>query len=180
MATATLANKSNNKTRCLRAGVFSTVEQAQKAVSGLLAAGFSREQITVVTSDARKAAVFHEFEHQEPAGANTPAAMAAGGAIGATVGSIATGAVGVATGGIPLIVAGGIGLMAGAVWGSFIGAMMTRGIEKEAANFYDQEVQRGKLLVTVDECPRENGPTLEDAERIFAGAGAAPIPLPEG
>jgi hypothetical protein len=106
--------------------------------------------------------------------------MAAGGAIGATVGSIATGAVGVATGGIPLIVAGGIGLMAGAVWGSFIGAMMTRGIEKEAANFYDQEVQRGRLLVTVDECPREHGPTLQDAERVLADAGAAPIPLPEG
>ena len=70
--------------------------------------------------------------------------------------------------------------MAGAVWGSFIGAMMTRGIEKEAANFYDQEVQRGKLLVTVDECPREGGPTLEDAERVLGEAGAAPIPLSEG
>jgi phage tail tape-measure protein len=180
MSTATFANQSNNKSRCLRAGVFSTVEQAQKAVSGLLAAGFSRGQITVVTSDPAKAAFFQEFEHQEPAGVNTPAAMAAGGAIGATLGSIATGAVGVATGGIPLIVAGGIGLMAGGVWGSFLGAMMTRGIEKEAANFYDQEVQRGKLLVTVDECPRENGPTLEDAERALAEAGAAPMPLAEG
>jgi phage tail tape-measure protein len=180
MATATFAEKSaKNKTRCLRAAVFTSVEQARQAVSGLLAAGFTREQITVVTSDPQKAAIFHEFEHQEPAGVNTPAAMAAGGAIGATVGSIATGAVGVATGGIPLIVAGGIGLMAGAVWGSFLGAMMTRGIEKEAANFYDQEVQRGNLLVTVDECV-ENGPTLEDANRVFAAAGAAPMPLPEG
>jgi len=177
MATATLSEK---KGRCMRAGVYATVEAAQKAVSGLLAAGFDREHITVVTSDPRKAAFFHEFEHQEPAGVNTPAAMAAGGAIGATIGSVATGAVGVATGGIPLIVAGGIGLMAGAVWGSFIGAMLTRGIEKEAANFYDQEVQRGRLLVTVDECPRENGPTLLDAERILADAGAAPLPLPEG
>jgi phage tail tape-measure protein len=177
MAAATLAP---NKTRCMRAGVYSTVEAAQKAINGLLSAGFSREHITVVTSDPRKAAIFHEFEHQEPAGANTPAAMAAGGAIGATVGSIATGAVGVAAGGIPLIVAGGIGLMAGAVWGSFIGAMLTRGIEKEAANFYDQEVQRGKLLVTVDECPHEGGPSLVDAERILAEAGAVPIPLPEG
>src|SRR5205814_9732320 len=129
MATATLSEK---KGRCLRAAVFSTVESARQAVSQLLAAGFTRQQITVVTSDPRKATVFHEFEHQEPAGVNTPAAMAAGGAIGATIGSIATGAVGVATGGIPLIVAGGIGLMAGAVWGSFLGAMLTRGIEKEA------------------------------------------------
>jgi len=86
----------------------------------------------------------------------------------------------VATGGLPLLVAGGIGLMAGAVWGGFLGAMMTRGIEKEAANFYDQEVQRGKLLVTVEEKSNHHGPTVADAERIFAQAGAEPIPLPEG
>jgi len=164
----------------MRAGVFSTVEAAQKAVAGLLAAGYSREEITVVTSDPRKAAVFHDFEHQEPSGVNTPAAMAAGGTVGATLGGVAAGAVGLATGGIPLIVAGGIGLMAGAVWGSFIGAMLTRGVEKEAANFYDQEVQRGKLLVTVDECTRSDGPSLGDAERIFAEAGATPLPLPQG
>ncbi len=168
----------------IRAAVFSTVAETRQAVSRLLAAGFTKEQITVICSDDTKERYFREFEHQEQAGANTPAAAATGGAIGATLGSLATGAVGLAIGGVPLLVAGGIGLMAGAVWGGFIGAMMTRGVEKEAANFYDQEVQAGKLLVTV-EAPQAPGlpaacPSLEDAERILAQAGAQPMPLAEG
>ena len=90
------------------------------------------------------------------------------------------GAVGLAIGGLPLIVVGGIGLMAGGVWGSFVGAMMTRGIEKEAANFYDQEVARGNLLVTVEVQVAHAHPSLADAERILAASGAEPLPLPEG
>ena len=177
MSRATLAEKQSQP---IRAAVFSTVEETKNAVSCLLTAGFTRQQITVICSDDTKERYFREFEHQEKAGSNTPAAAATGGAIGATLGSLATGAVGLAIGGVPLTVAGGIGLMAGAVWGGFIGAMMTRGIEKEAANFYDQEVQRGKLLVTVEEHGEHHGPTLADAERVFAHAGAEPIPLTEG
>ena len=176
MSTPTVLEKQQ---RPIRAGVYSTVEQTKEAVSQLLAAGFTKDQITVICSDDTKERHFREFEHQEQAGSNTPAAAAAGGAIGATLGSLATGAVGIAIGGVPLIVAGGIGLMAGAIWGGFIGAMMTRGIEKEAANFYDQEVQAGKLLVTVEN-HHPGHPSLDDAERILAAAGAEPIPLHEG
>src|SRR5262245_37254621 len=135
MSTPTVIEKQQ---RPIRAGIFSTVEETKDVISRLLAAGFTKDQITVICSDDTKERNFREFEHQEQAGSNTPAAMAAGGAIGATVGSLATGAVGMAIGGVPLIVAGGIGLMAGAVWGGFIGAMMTRGFEKAAANYYDQ------------------------------------------
>src|SRR5438105_2379870 len=164
----------------IRAAVYSTVAETKDAVSRLLAAGFTKNQITVICSDDTKERYFREFEHQEKAGSNTPAAAATGGAIGAALGSLATGAVGLAIGGVPLIVAGGIGFMAGAVWGGFIGAMMTRGIEKEAADFYDQEVQAGKLLITVEQTSQRAHPSLSEAERIFAEIGSAPMPLPEG
>jgi len=177
MTRTTIAEK---KQRPVRGGVFSTVPATEEAVRRLLTAGFRKEQITVICSDDTKERYFREFEHQEQAGVNTPAAAATGGAIGATVAGAATGAIGVATGGLPFLVAAGIGIMAGAVWGGFIGAMLTRGMEKEAANFYDQEVQRGKLLVTVEEHDPAHRPTLADAERILASAGAEPLALPEG
>ena len=177
MTRSTLAER---QCQPIRAAVYSTVAETKDAVSRLLAAGFSTDQITVICSDDTKERHFRQFEHQEKAGSNTPAAAATGGAIGATLGSLATGAVGLAIGGVPLIVAGGIGLMAGAVWGGFIGAMMTRGIEKEAANYYDQEVQAGKLLVTVEQCQPDAHPSLDEAERILAQAGAQPVPLTEG
>jgi hypothetical protein len=164
----------------VRAAVFTTPRDANQAVQRLLSAGFSPTQITVICSDENKERYFREFEHQETAGANTPAAAATGGALGATLGGVAAGAVGAATGGLPLLVAGGIGLMAGAVWGGFLGAMMTRGLEKEAADYYDQAVQAGKILVTVEQQHPDQRPTLLEAENVFAAAGAEPLPLPEG
>lgn len=171
---------SSSTTFPVRAGVFPNVASAKDAVQRLLAAGFSHDQITVICSDEHKERYFREFEHQDPAGSHTPAAAATGGALGATIGGVAAGAVGVATGGLPLIVAGGIGLMAGAVWGGFLGAMMSRGLEKEAANFYDQEVQAGKLLVAVEQQHPGERPTLNEAAALLAAAGAEPLPLTEG
>jgi hypothetical protein len=166
--------------RPVRAAVFTSVAKTEEAVINLLAGGFTKDQITVICSDEGRQRHFAEFEHQEPAGANTEAAIATGASIGATLGALGAGAVGLAIGGLPLIVVGGIGLMAGGVWGSFVGAMMTRGFEKEAANFYDQEVARGNLLVTVEVQDAQAHPSLADAELILAASGAEPLPLPEG
>ena len=164
----------------IRAGVFAQVEGARRAVNALLAAGFAPEQITVVCSDEIKERHFKRFEHQRPAGQNAPAAAAAGGSIGAAVGGLATAALGVAVGGPAFAVLGGAGLITGGLVGSFIGAMLTRGMEKEAANFYDQAVQSGKLLVVVEDHRDDSSVRLMQAERVLAEAGAEPMPLMDG
>ena len=69
---ATLANQ-DVQNRPLEVGVFDSVDDAQRAVQGLLAAGFTREHITVICSDDTKERYFSEFEHQQPAGTFTPA-----------------------------------------------------------------------------------------------------------
>jgi len=173
-------NASTMKHVPTRAAVFASVANTREAVDALLGAGFSPEQITVVCSDEVKEAHFKRFEHQAPAGKNTPAAAAAGGSLGAAVGGAAVAALGVAVGGPAFAVLGGAGLITGGLVGSFLGAMLTRGLEKEAANFYDQAIQSGKLLVVVED--HENGAAdrLAEAERLLAQAGAEPMPLPEG
>jgi outer membrane lipoprotein SlyB len=177
MTHATFAEKQQ---RPVRAGVFSTVAATRVAITRLLAAGFKKDQITVITSDPEKIRQFREFEHQDPAGSHTPEAAAAGAAIGATLGGLAATTLAVNAAGLPLFIVGSAGVMAGAVSGGFIGAMMTRSIEKEAANYYDQAVEEGKLLVAVEELHPEQHPPLAEAERILAEAGAEPIPLSEG
>ncbi len=170
--------------RPVRAGVFFSLSATDRAVHGLLAAGFTKEQITVICSDDAKEQHFREFEHQQPAGANTVQAASTGGAFGATLGGATALAMGIAAGGLPLVIVGATGLMAGGVVGGFLGAMLTRGIEKEAANYYDQAVEQGKLLVTVEQTHEtdghETGPSLAEAERVLAEAGAEPLPLVEG
>lgn len=162
---ATALEHSATAQRPIRAGVFSTLGAAHAAVDRLRAAGFSADDLTVVCSDETKEREFREFEHEQPAGTNTPAAAAAGGTVGAALGGVAAGAAGIAAGGL---------------LGGFLGAMLTRGVEKEAANFYDQAVTDGNLLVTVHAEGEDAAAKLARAERILAESGAEPLPLSEG
>lgn len=164
----------------VRVGVFSTIRQADEAVAGLLSAGFTKEQITVMCSDRAKEQHFREYEHRQPAGTNAPMAAATGGAIGSVLGGLAALAGVVATGGVGILVAGPIFAATGAAAGGFVGAMMTRGVEKEAANYYDQAVTRGKILVAAEDQSDHAEQLLARAERVFAEAGAEPIELSEG
>jgi hypothetical protein len=164
----------------IEAGVFSDIEGARRAVHGLVEAGFSTEQITVVCSDDTKERYFREFEHQDPAGTYTTTATIIGGSIGAALGGLSVIATAVATGSLALWAAGPITAWAGGVAGGLVGAMMTRGVEKELANYYQQAVVQGHILVAVEDHRPDNRRSLEAAALILADAGAKPVPLPEG
>jgi hypothetical protein len=159
--------------------VFATVEDARRAVNGLLRAGFANDNITVVCSDETKERYFREFEHQEPAGTYTATATIAGGTIGALLGGVTIVASAVATGSLALWAAGPITAWAGGVAGGLVGAMMTRGVEKELANFYQQAVVDGQILVAAEDSD-SGRPALNEAARILAESGAKPLTLPEG
>ena len=161
-------------------GVFDDIDAARQAVIGLLGAGFSTEQINVVCSDETRERYFREFEHQEPAGTYTPTATIVGGTIGAAVGGLAVVATAAATGSLALWAAGPITAWAGGVAGGLVGAMMTRGVEKELANFYQQAVVNGRILVAAEDNRPNNQRSLAKAAEILARAGARPLPLPEG
>jgi hypothetical protein len=178
-ATTKPAPESRTK-KPVRAAVFSTLAAARKAVKLLQEAGFAEKEITVICSDETKERHFKVFEHQQPAGANTPAAAAIGGTVGATIFGLASIAAGAATGGVPLIVLGGWALATGGVLGGFVGAMMTRGFEREAANYYDQAVIQGQLLVVVEHQGPQEAARMAQAEHILAQAGSEPVALPEG
>jgi hypothetical protein len=175
-----MPDPASTQVRPIRIGIFGSVEKAHRAVQGLLNAGFTKDQITVICSDQHRERLFKEFEHQDPAGTTTPEKAMAGGAIGATLGGLAAVIAAVATGGVVFLIAGGIAVLGGGVAGGLIGAMMSRGVEKELANFYDQEVEKGKLLVAAEDESPTAAAHLIQAERILADADAIPMKLPEG
>lgn len=168
--------------RPIRVGIFDQPDDADTAIAELRAAGFSDDQITVISSEATVQRHFARFEHQDPAGTFTPAAAVTGGALGAGVAGLAT--LGFATlapvGGIVVLLVGGLALWTGGVFGGLVGAMMTRGVEKELANFYDQAVTRGKILVAAEQKDPARHPMLERAASIFAEHGIEPLPMEEG
>lgn len=164
--------------RPIRAGIFSSVTRAEEAIQGLRAAGFPSDEITVVCSREEQRDHFRKFLRQDPAGAHAPAAAITGGAVGAALASVVV--LGAATlVASPLVLAiGGPSIWASGVLGGLVGAMMTRGVDKELADFYHQAVQDGKLLVAVEVAPEHEHQTeLHEAERILSAAGAEPIAL---
>jgi hypothetical protein len=159
--------------------VFSTIAGAEAAVARLLLESFTREEISVVCSDETKERYFREFEHQTPSGKNTPLAAAMGGAIGATVGGLSAVAAGVASGTPEQAFTIGAATWTGGILGGFVGAMLTRGGEHELADYYDQAVVQGKILVGVDVHGDKAEARRGRAAEILASAGAEPLPLEE-
>ena len=167
--------------RKFRIGVYDDVANADRAVAGLLAAGYAKEEISVVCSDEARERLFRDFDHEEPAGTETPRRALAGGITGTAIGALLGAATVVATGGLSLVVIGSM-LGTGALFGTFVGAMTSRGVENEVADYYDQAVRRGKILVAAepDEDRDDMRQRLATAERVLREAGAEPVPLPEG
>ena len=164
----------------VRIAVYDTVDQAERAVRELRAAGFTHDEISVLCSDEHKLAHFHDVQTPAQAGSHTAAGILTGGAVGAAVGGLALAASAIMTGGASLLIGGGALIAGGALAGSFTGAMASRGFEPEKVNYYDQAVRRGKLLVAV-ELPGEGDPVrLATAERILDRKGADAMPSVEG
>ena len=167
----------NKPHKAIRVAVFGSLGQADRAVLWLMEAGFGKEQISVLCSDKFTEDHFREFDHQHVAGTYTPAAVSAGGTIGALLGGLTAVAGFITTGGIGLLAAGGLAAWSGGIAGGLIGAMLTRGVERELADFYDQEVTRGKILVAVEEAKNHLAPPLDVVDQIFQHAGAEPMEL---
>jgi hypothetical protein len=166
-----------------RVGVFPTVEKADEAVDQLLAAGFTDKQISVVCSDKTKEAHFKRFEHEQPAGSHTTAAAASGAAVGGLLGMLSMATVAATSGGLGLLVFGPLFIGtagAGALVGGLVGAMTTRGMEDELANFYDQAVVSGKTLVAAEAHGANAAARLSEAETILKRAGSEPVSLSRG
>lgn len=165
----------STRTRPIVIGVFPRPVLADGAIDALLRSGFPTDRISVVCPESCQREVEAGVDRVEPAGSNTLEA----GALGAALGGL-TAAVGVAaSGGVGLLVAGPL-LGAGAVTGGFLGAMATRGLEPEIADFYDQALVDGNVLVAVDTEPADGVPSAELAEDVLARCGARPMNLREG
>jgi hypothetical protein len=159
----------------VQVGVFRTLRGADTAVAELVEAGFPKESVTVICPTCAVDR-FEGTHHQDPSGSHTPRAIATGGAIGMLLGGLTAAAL-AATGGLALFVVGPIfgGGAAGGVVGSLIGAMMTRGLEPEVADFYDQALQKGQILVAVE---AESGSAQEQAAHaIFERTGSEAVQL---
>jgi len=135
-------------------GLFKTKVAAEAAVDALIKRGYTRDDISVLMSDATKN---KEFAIQT--GTHAADGAGIGGAIGGTVGAVlaAIAAVGTAITlpGIGIVIAGPIvaalaGAGAGGTAGGLIGALVGAGIPEHRAKVYDAGLRSGGILIGVE------------------------------
>ena len=145
-------------------GLFKSKVAAEAAVDAIIKNGFSRDDISVMMSDATRN---KEFALQTRSHAAD--GLGIGGAIGGAVGAVLAAIVAVGSTiflpGINLFIAGPIaaalaGAGAGGATGGLIGALIGAGIPEYRAKVYDAEIRGGGILIGVE------APTDEDVDRL--------------
>ena len=157
----------------VRAELYDTVAEAERAVENLRLAGFDRERIGIMCSAKCKERFFPDVSESVQSGTPPGTSAAAGGAIGASIGGLALAVTSVLTGGVPLLAAGMVLIGGGAIAGTFAGTMATFGYDREISEEYEKAIEQGKILVSVQavEVPDEhNIERVAVAERILAEA----------
>jgi hypothetical protein len=134
-------------------GIYNSSMAAERAVDRIIEAGFSNNDISVLLPDSQSSREFaHEKNTKAPEGTTT--GVAAGGAIGGTLGLLA-GIGSLAIPGLgPFIAAGPImgalaGLGVGGAVGGLVGALVGMGIPEYEAKRYEGRVKDGGVLLSV-------------------------------
>jgi hypothetical protein len=135
-------------------GLFDDRDDAHNAVQDLMAAGFSRDKISLVATDPSGEYQKYSVDAEgNLAGEGAAAGLTSGAVVGGLLGLlIGAGAIFFPPAGV--LVAGPIaglitGAAAGAATGGILGALIGLGIPKEHAETYAEGVRRGGTLITV-------------------------------
>jgi len=157
-------------------GIYTTAEEAERAVDSLIAAGYPSTAISVLLPDSASTREFaHEKSTKAPEG--TAAGVTTGGIVGGTLGVLAgIGALAIPGVG-PLIAAGPImaglaGLGVGGAVGGLVGALVGMGIPEYEAKRYEGHVKGGGTLLSVH-C--DTAEQVSRAKDLLSGTGATDI-----
>jgi len=147
-------------------GLFKTRVVAEAAVDVILKRGYTRDDISVLMSDATKSKEF-AIETRTHAADGLGYGAAVGGAVGAVLAAIAAVGTNVVLPGIGLIVAGPLaaalaGAGAGGAAGGLIGALVGAGIPEHRAKVYDASLRAGGILIGVEARDDEEAGKLEE------------------
>jgi len=131
-------------------GVFEDRVLAERALDDLHRAGFSDDDIGFVVRDLTTTEANPDMIQRETAAGAATGAVGGGvvgGLLGAAAALLIPGLGPALAGGILAVTLGGAAL--GAVAGSFAGALMGFGIPEEEAIYYQNELEMGRIIVTV-------------------------------
>jgi hypothetical protein len=154
-------------------GVFKTRVAAEAAVDAIIKRGYTRDDISVLMSDATKSKEF-AIETRTHAADGLGYGAAVGGTVGAVVAAIVAVGTNVVLPGLGLVVAGPLaaalaGAGAGGAAGGLIGALVGAGIPEHRAKVYDASLRAGGILIGVEAKTDEEADKVEELLKDLGG-----------
>lgn len=154
-------------------GIYDTRAAAEQGVQALMDGGIPKERISLLVAGKHRD---RHFENVDVENVSERSKTGEGAAIGGLFGAILGGFAAIASLAIPggILVAGPIaaaigGGAAGLAGGSLLGALVGAGIPEPEARYYEQELGRGGILVSVE---AENDRSAGLARSILDRTGA--------
>ncbi|HZI18665.1 MAG TPA: hypothetical protein VEY09_08715 [Pyrinomonadaceae bacterium] len=146
-------------------GAFKNRVAAEAAVDALIKRDYTRDDISVLMSDATKSKEF-AIETGTRAADGLGIGAAVGGGVGAVLAAIAAVGTNILLPGLGIIVAGPLaaalaGAGAGGAAGGLIGALVGAGIPEHRAKVYDASLRAGGILIGVESKENEEADKLE-------------------
>ena len=153
--------------------LFKSKVAAESAVDALLKRGYSRDDISVLMSDATRSKEF-ALQTRSHAADGLGIGGAVGGAVGAVLAAIAAVGTTLFLPGINLVIAGPIaaalaGAGAGGATGGLIGALIGAGIPEYRARVYEAGIKGGGILIGVEASSDEEVERLEELMAELGG-----------
>ena len=147
-------------------GLFKSKISAEAAVDAIMKRGFTRDDISVMMSDATRNKEF-ALQTRTHAADGLGIGGAVGGAVGAVLAAVAAVGTTLFLPGINLVIAGPIaaalaGAGAGGATGGVIGALIGAGIPEYRARVYDAGLRGGGILIGVEAREDEEVDRLEE------------------
>jgi len=155
--------------------VFDTRAESEKAIHLLEQAGFNKDHVAMLVSEATRDTYLVASE-----GHDIRTGVEAGVAIGGLSGALY---MGLATAGLLLIpglnlvvtgalIGGLVGLGSGAITGGLIGALVGFGVPEQEARLYEEAVRKGAVLIAVE---AEDASAADKAAAILKNTDAQSI-----
>lgn len=147
-------------------GLFKSKVAAEAAVDAVMKRGFTRDDISVLMSDATRSKEF-ALQTRTHAADGLGIGSAIGGTVGAVIAAIAAVGTTLFLPGINLVIAGPIaaalaGAGAGGATGGVIGALIGAGIPEYRAKVYESGLRGGGILIGVEARSEEEVDRLEE------------------
>ena len=152
---------------------FKTRAAAEAAVDAIIKRGYTRDDVSVLMSDATKNKEF-AVQTRSHAADGLGIGSAIGGTVGAVLAAIAAVGTSIAIPGLGLFVAGPIaaalaGAGAGGATGGLIGLLVGTGIPEHRAKVYDAGVRGGGILLGIEAKSKEE---IDKLETLLEDIGA--------